>query len=497
MINITELLDKCLNENRRKRSEMVLQCVVRTMIPHIGKSVLFKVDVVTLSWEHISSYLQSPDLYMQLLTVFEQLGSVRKLVADNRVRFQFPDDQTAIAFFNFTFAVLPMRNAEYPQVNNTEFIMTDEQYYCCQFYSMQSSGKVVPEMLADQYFLKTLRADTLDYSYAFMLGIMPNNGVSKRQNLRYVNRGNYTVNPKGQATSRINKQPMYSAEQKKGFSQIQSCTFIDRQLISPPFGFAKERNRKLYGLMTHSHDVRINRMLVNDAGTIGHVFDSHNSAEVTFNYFSKESSKKKVSKKNWCYSVDEFTKFKSHNLKERPGNHKTNECLGRIRFNIYRSVVSICSDTLESRLLAYDFAEELLEYYSEYAKKNGFDFNKNFRIPIIFYIRKKLTGFLSRFFDEDITVGSVEHELKFYTEKMLLEDRKKASEIYNDRALKRAHFQANNYEFLLGLPIITAAMLLEEDDNGLPLVFAMIKKGYVRMVMRLLRKSKDRENIVD
>lgn len=492
MINITQLLDKCLSENRRKRHEQRLQCVVLAMIPHIGKTVLFKDELVTLSWEHVSSHLNSPGLYTQLVSVFEKLSTRPILTAEKLVIFKFPDAQTANAFFDFTYAVLPIRKAEYPKINNAEFILTDEQHYCYQFYAMQCSGKLTPEMLGDQYFLKTLRADTLDYSYAFILGIMPGSAQTKRQNLRYMNRGNYTIDAKGRPKPRINKEPMYTPDQKKGFSQIQSCTFIDNKLLSPAFGFTKERNRKLYGLMTHWHDALINRMLVNDGGTVGHVFDVQNITLNNYKSFSQESS----NKKRW-YSTDELGEFKTRNIKERPDNLNTNECLVRLRFNIYRSIVSICSDTLESRLLAYDFATELLETYAEYAEKNGLGFNKNFRIPILFYIRKKLKNILGQSYDQDMTLGGVKHELKFYTKEMYEEDRKKAAEIYGDLEQRRGHYQACNYEFLLGLPTITPAILLEEESHGLPLICAMIRNGYVRMVGRLVRKSSDRKNLLN
>ncbi|MBX9585685.1 MAG: hypothetical protein K2X50_00360 [Gammaproteobacteria bacterium] len=440
---------------------------------------------------------------MQLLAVFKKISTVRKLAANNLLVFKFKDHQTAIAFFDFTYAILPIRNTEYPKINNNECILTDDQYSCCQFYAAQRSGELSPEMLGDQYFLKTLRADTLDYSYAFILGIMPGNAETKRQNLRFVNRGHFTVDPKGNATTRINKNPMYTPEQKKGFSQIQSCTFIDSKIISPAFGFTKERNRKLYGLMTHWNDARVNRMLVDDGGTVGHVFDATDSIEARRNRFSayeiteeKNGSltQKKRSKKR-CYSPVELNEFKAHNLEARPDNWKTNECLVRLRFNPYRSVVSICSDTLESRLLAYDFAQELLEYYADYAKKNGLELNKNFRIPIVFYLRKTPT-FMGVSAHENFTVGHFKHDLRFYTEDMHLEDQKKACAIYNDSAQRHSHFLANDYEFLLGLETITPEMLLEEDGYGIPLACAMIRTGYVRMLGRLLRKDNEKKNLL-
>ncbi len=496
MINITELLNKCFGENKgryafsaRKRSDVNIQHVVRTMIPYIGQRVLCEGVPVQLSWEHVGSYLESrglnrttscTDLYTQLLMIIGQMSAVRKIVENNLMVFKFEEQQTAYAFLNFTSAILPIRNAEYPKINNTEFILTEEQYSCCELYAMQRSGEVSTTKIGDHYFLKTLRADTLDYSYAFILGIMPGNGVTKRQNLRYVNRGNYTVNPKGKVTARINKQPMYTTEQKKGFYQIQSCTYLDSKLISPAFGFTKERNRKLYGLMTHRADALVNRMLVSDGGTVGHVFDCSDFITAQNNHNSEKKGNNK-----WSYSHEEMDKFKVHNLKARPYSSKTNECLARLRFNICRSIVTICSDTLESRLLAYDFAQELLAFFADYAEKKGFELNPNFRIPIVFYTRKE-----AAVEDNDFSVGG-EHELRFYTEAMHAEDQKKAVEIYNDSVLRNSYFDTNNFEFMLGLPNITSAMLTEEVRCGLPLVMAMIRAGYVRMLGRLLRGRND------
>jgi hypothetical protein len=417
---------------------------------------------------------------------FNDSRRYKKSLGDNIVTFQFGEEGRAQAFFELLQAMLPLINTPYPQISKAEVHLSDEQYLFYQRQIFHESTRLTTDYLGDS-LLKTLRADEYDFSYAFILGIIPGeNGIRRHQNLRPKARGLYTITPEREVVQRDLKKAMYTSEDKKGFSQIQSSTLIDPNARSAAFGFSREqRNAKLYGLMTHVDDALINRMLIEDCGTVSRIFD-FDSMETAKTYllYLKDATKTR------CYSPDQINQFKAANIKSRKSSSSTNEVLARLRFNPYRSVVSICADTLAARLLAYDFAQELLEHYTRYAESKGVKVNKNFKIPIIFYVPKELEK--SRFTKKNIgnTQGEAQHELRFYTQAMRKRDQAVAQAIYTDAARRNESCKDNNYEFLLGLPEITAEILLG-NCNGLPLAYVMMRNGFTRMLLRLMRQGDD------
>jgi hypothetical protein len=487
MKDYTSLLDECIIDNITNQT---LRHLIRKTIESIGRDILYLGEEVSLSWEHLESYLATripagvelfDNVHTHILSVLNEVIKTKDLANNNHIRLIFDSPQTAIAFFNFTIHIFPLKNTEYPKIDSKNVYLADEQYLFCLRAGIDKT-KELPIDYLDDSLLKTLRADQFDFSNRFILGIIPGeNGSRRLQNLRPSPRKHFIITSQGKIAIRTNKRPTHTAEQKKGFSQIQSCTLIDQHCLSQSFGFSKERTHKLYGLMTHRNDALINRMLINDSGTVNRVFDHNNEEDAKKSqFFRGENSTPSL------YHPHEIEVFKERNIATRMTNDKTNEVMARLRFNPYRSLVCICSDTLEARLLANDFAEELLAHYSAYAIKNATPLNPHFKIPTIFYLKKPHPE-----------AHESKHQLLFYTSTMHLKDKEEALNILRDENLRLKHYSDQNYEFLLGLDHLTAEILLEPIAQ-VPLAIAMMRNGYTRMLMRLLRdKSNLRDELFD
>ncbi len=472
--------------------------LIETAIDYIGKEVLHQGEVVTLSWSHLQSYLKAwvpkgYDLHGIIDFVFRSLiSAINPLNSKGLLQIIFKGDheQIAGAYVDFLRPILILRDTQYPQCVDSHMVLREEQYFFCRRFVMNNNGKLVlrdpKDLFNNDMLLKTLRADAYDFSYLFILGIIPGiNGVRRLQNLRPKSRQPFTVTPNGIIEKRFCRNATHSPEEKKGFSQVQSCTLIDKHLLSPAFGFAKDRNSKLYGLMTDSRDALFTRLLVNDSGTVSRPFD-HDSQESAGNSWAYHAYNAPKNAKSF-FSKHEVEGFKARNIENRTNKiGSTNECLARLRFNPYHSVVSICSDTLESRLLAADFAQEILEHFATYAEHMGAILNPAFRVPIIFYIEQ--TGLLKK---------SSGHDIKLYTDDMFQKDQAQALAIYNNNIRRKEKYESSDYEFLLGLPEITLDILLEPDvwvnsltSSKVPLALVMMRNGHVRMLARLLRIGK-------
>ncbi len=378
-------------------------------------------------------------------------------------------------FFKKLQKILPFADTEYPQLSNNKVTLTNEQFYCLQINLMQESGELRWKFLSDNYLMKTLRADQHDFTHSFKLGLIPGKNGRRYNNLRPKPRSEYVMTSEGDIVARVDKKPRYTPDQKKEFSQIQSNTFLDEKLLSEAFGFSKKRNRKLYGLLTHMNDALLSRLLIRDCGTLSRPFDFSNSKDAEYSGMRQKSSSKPH-----CYPPSKLTEFKQHNLELRHSIRGTNEVLARIRFNPYRSLVVICSDTLETRLLAEYFARELMEEFRVYANANGLSLNPEFRIPIVYYL--PTTSHLPR------NLLTYRPPLRFYTEKMKLADKTTCQRLYKNPQLRAEKFSHNDYEFLLGLPEITPQILLDETTpSGRPLALEMISNFHTRMLSRLLR----------
>ncbi|MBX9585779.1 MAG: ankyrin repeat domain-containing protein [Gammaproteobacteria bacterium] len=484
--NIIEVLNGCLSQivgAKAADSDKVgiIRRLISKSIEYIGTDVIFDGEQVTLMWCHVIPYLsthtpEGDHLYSHITTIFSA-NSVRHFGSGDlvcKVVFKEQCDYSS-AFFDFLNHILPLQETTYPQLFFDEVLLTTEQYFFWNQYTMDSTGKLSSWCIEDS-LLKTLRADEFDFSYQFILGIIPGENESRRlHNLRPNNRQPYTITPEGCVIPRVHKKPLYQPEEKKCFSQAQSCTLIDDDGLSSAFGFSKSRNTKLYGIITSPQDALITRLMLEDSGTVVRLFDHEDEKS------AMSSRAYNAYVKNEFYPIQKLAEFKARNKIARLSSSKTNEVLARLRFNPYRTVVSICSESLEARLLACNFAQELLDHYKAYAVKKGVKVNPHFKIPIIFYIPKSKNN------DID-TEKRPKYQVKLYTDEMRKKDREQALQRYQDIRFSQG-FKSQDYELLLELPEDAISSLFLEECVILPL--QMINKGYVRMLSRLLRVTRN------
>lgn len=454
-------------------SRLKLKVLIEIVIRYCGKSVLIDDVEVVLSWGHVQSYLErytskEIHIYSHIVAAFSEKYK-RSFIGENSTwKVDFGEDsQSAFSFKLFLEHILPIEKVECLKENSCAFYLPDEFAFFYSRYFTDEEGKLFPHYVHDT-LLKTLRADKFDFSTQFILGLIPGENNQRRlTNLRPKNRKPYIVTPDGKAMLRLDKKPMLTPEQKQGYTQAQSCTLIG-DIQSPPFGFTKDRNDTLYGLITDIQDAYIQRLLMDDGGTVGRKFECEDLEAAQMKLKSNYSDDRQF------FSPKEIRTFKNNNTLRHKWKNVTNELLARLRFNPYRSAVCICADSLAARLLAYDFAEELWDHYCAYAEKQGLVVNNNYRIPVIFYFPKQ--------FDPE------KRHLRFYTEAMHREDQEESCQLYrhNDGDRRQALYILRSYEFLLGLKEITLEILIEEVEK-VPLALHMIKNGYIRQLMRLLR----------
>ncbi len=456
--------------------------IIRITITHIGPEV---------TWDHFESYLASKipeddeifdNLHALVFAQFQDLEILEEGIDSGLIKLSFKKKQTTQAFHAFTQHAFPIINSEYPQINDNEIILTDDQHFFCRRGTMLKTAELPADFLND-YFLKTLRADEYDFSDKFIKGLFPNpHGARRLQNLRPKGRLPCTILGDGSVISRTER-TVFPTTKKEGFTQIQSCTYLDKQALTPAFGFDRDRNPKLYGLLTHRHDLIINRMLVEDGGTVSRPFDQETTRP------DSRSSRLRSSSNPLLFHSNEYEKFKSVNSRLRKKKHKTNEVLARLHFNIFRGMICICANDLEARLLAYDFLEEILENYHEHAKSKGIAFNRKYKIPVVFYLKKpEAKNSIS-----SITKGlghQSHHKIFLYTRRMRKQDIERANSYYRIDSMRIACYTSKNYEFLLGLDSMSSSVLLEPTNNGAPLALEMLRNGYTRMLLRLLRPSR-------
>lgn len=375
---------------------------------------------------------------------------------------EFNDVQSSKKFFEYLKVSLPIITSQLPKIDGSTVVLASHQFYFFQISWMKDKGVFQPEFLGDQYLLKTLRADRYDFSSSFISGIIPGKDGSRYYKLRTNERGEFTLSPEGSVTARLDKKPANTTEEKKGFSQIQSCTYIDDRLLVDAFGFSKAREGKLYGVLTHKNDALFSRLMVTDCGTVVRPFDfaSREEADASSVAFFPRSKFRLFVKKN--------TEILSATAKKW-----TNEVLARLRFNPYRTLMVVCSDTLEARMLAYHSAQEMLQAFKEYAYRNHLKINPNYRIPIIFYLPANSFGYRPG--------------LTFYSEDMRVRDCAECVRIYQNRKEGDLRLFNNDYEFLLGLPKIPEELFLRQTKKGNLFALEMLMRGYARMLFRLLR----------
>ncbi len=470
----TLLLDESLKDSL---CEKTLNQLIQITIANIGPEV---------AWDHFEAYLASKipandplfdNLHAFIFSAFQNSEAAEESVSNSLLKLTFNDTQTAQAFFAFSQHTFPIINSEYPKIVNNEIILTDDQLFFCRLGAKLHTGDLSPDILTD-YFLKTLRADIEDYSDKFIKGIIPTqDGTRRLQNLRPSERQDFTILGDGSVRSR-EAHAILEKPDHNNFTQNQSCTYLGSDALTPAFGFDKSREAKLYGILTHRNDLKLNRLLINDGGTIVRPFDATSKTDAEY-----KAKNLKSNNNMRLYSQEEFTSFISENSKIRKYKINTNEVLARLRFNVYRAMICICADNLEARLLAKDFSEEILEAFSDYARSKGIKLNPKFKVPIIFYT-------INPKFNEHN--NEPQHCIYLYTRLMRFHDKKTATQIYDNRLSRTAFISRNNFEFLLGLENISAKMLTDSASSldRTPLAIRMMQCGHVRMLLRLIRPSR-------
>ncbi len=456
-----------------------LNQLIRITIAHIGPEV---------TWDHFDSYLASKileddeifdNLHALIFGHFQDMEKSEEILKPNLLKLTFKNTQSARAFYDFTQHTFPIIGGDFPKLNDKEVFLTEEQQFFCLRTLKFKTGELPSDFLAD-YSVKTLRGDRHDFSEKFIKGLIPGPSNTRRlQNLRPSNRSILTIEGDGTVTSRIDRAASINSK-KEGFTQIQSCTLLDPQALTPVFGFDKNRNPKLYGILTHKEDIKLVKLLIEDYGTIGRPFDCNTEKDA-----KEQSMALRNSHFQRLYAPDEIEIFKTRKTSQLHLNDTTNEVLARKRLNLYRTMICICADNLEARLLADDFSKEILLYYAEHAKANGLKLNPKFKIPILFYLKNTKWVYTKRWFN--MFIENPLHSIFMYTRLMRKEDSIRCREINDNRQLKSMKVASNEFEYLLGLGKIHLDSLLEPIAAEMPLSLFMMKRGYIRMLLRLLR----------
>ncbi len=467
-------------------AQKILNALVEKTAPLIGTEVLVDDELIKLDWQHLENYIKSrinahdplhDFLFTHiLLTLYKNIRN-HKNYQDYSILF-FDNTQSAMAFQNFVNLIVPYRNPEYPKSKDKLVYISSDQNHLINRTAMLRKDELSVEFFKDCY-LKTLRSDTFDFTKTFLITLFNTNLENRAlQNLRPTNRGAYIIHPGGTVQQRHERKPKLGMN-KNGFTQIQSVTFIDDWLLSPAFGHSNRET--LYGIVTHQDDLRVSRLLKSDRGTITRPFETNNEP-----VFDLDLAASFHNKREGHYSDAQLSEFKRSVATEGPENLKTNEVLARIRFNPHKSFAAICNDNLNSRLLADDFSQELLECLEITLSNTGLTLNSNFKLPIVFYRKppEKTGSFFDRFHD-----SIKQHKLSLYTSDMRLRDIQHCNEIFSDKTKRHEHYKKFNFDFLLGLQTLNIEIFLEEIDN-VPLAIFISKHGYARVLTRLLRPSR-------
>ncbi len=411
--------------------------------------------------------------------------TIRILDTESVVEFHFAEQEKAQSLFNVLRSIFPLVDTQYPTLAHDKLVITTDQYHFYRLYLSHERKDVLYQLIPDHYFLKTLRADEFDFSHAFIKGLIPGEEGQRRQNLRPSERKPFIINTDGMVDVRLTRLPKHKSTERADYSQIQSCTFIDEETQSGAFGFAQARADRLFGLMTHEGDLIIHKGLIRDSGTVGRVFEFDDWNEASNSHFNSAFSGEKI-----LYPPSCFADFKRRNLQVRATERRTNEFLARLRFNPHRSVVCVCSKTLEARLLAYHFAQELLDEYKRYASRNNIPVNPNYKIPIVFYLQRDTSKLPST------AQWQYTHVLSVYTEGMQRIDQEEALSIYNTPQLRKEKFTKKDYEFLLGLEEITSDILLEEVISDHSLAEHLLRCVRGRLLMKLFESRSTKKSEV-
>lgn len=287
MIDIIEHWTNCLSSQKDIRSSKTntintdnLRNLTIQTIPFIGSQVIANKETLVLDWGHFEDYVLSrlelddplnDFIHPHILrALFQYAEDETKNPKD--VKITFKSAQHALASLHFLNHILPITYPNYPSLNDQTLAVNLDQHFLMIRMRLLSKYGLTPSFTKN-FYLKTLRADSVDFSSSFLTTLFKTDeGKRAFQNLRPKNRSAYIIRADGQIISRLEKKPN-QREHKKGFTQIQSVTFIDDLHLSPAFGFS--RRDKLYGLMIHHDDLMIQQFLKYDAGTVTRTFETN------------------------------------------------------------------------------------------------------------------------------------------------------------------------------------------------------------------------------
>ncbi len=296
----------------------------------------------------------------------------------------------------------------------------------------------------------------------FIDGILPGN---IHHPLRRTDKRKYIVDGTG-VHERSSKKPLFTADEKKGFSKAQAASLGTPVQHATVFNFGYRQQCVTGIAFFDMRNVLLTNMLsTQDFGSEGRTreFDNIMSAEI---FFTTKRTEKTL------FSRAEFSEFKR--ALEDPQNAKQvrpNECLVRLRWTSDGScVLFINTDTLETRLLALAQAKILKQ---RLLQMNLCD--NAFEVSICYYSPR----------NPDI-------HLKMYGREEQAMDMSLFREIATCPALRNIKYLADGYEFLLHvsaaeLQAINAVDILEKQSvlayiaagDGYHLIDYLIQLGLV------------------
>lgn len=279
-------------------------------------------------------------------------------------------------------------------------------------------------MFGNEFFIKSIRADELDFFREFTLTCTHTPQQSYTFPLRKGRKKAFTVDGTG-VQERAKKPAQYTAEQKNMYSKATSLTLVTQDITPKVFGFNRERCEKIVGMMFAPSNVLLTRrFFVGDYGTVHRFYDFHYKEDAEW-FYQKWTTGPEVR------LFGDIDRFKIA-LAAPENRNKYNEVLGRIKWTMDgNSCLFIASDNLESRCLAQDRARILRSRLKEQVHELGMDWDDSYQVPICFYLP-----------------GEDKH-LKPYDERAQIEDRQTAESILLDETQRQLKASEGNFEFLL------------------------------------------------
>jgi len=273
------------------------------------------------------------------------------------IKFSFENENDAKTNFIFIMGILNQNikvysfddsEINYDEKTSTFYFNWDLRQY--DLFAKVITGTPIHTIPSKGMGIKSIRADKDCYFRQFAAGVVfatPDRKAPKNRNTKL--RKTYTVKHQG-VFKRDEKPPHYTAQQKEGFSQLQSISFVSPEYQPPVFSFSSDPKAPLVGVRLNMDQVLIGRIFDYEKGTIGYPYD-FDSYEDALNFHEN-------------YTHAENPKlYQSLNELERRGNRRNlrtfkvnyNEVLARIRWRP-QSTHEICifNNELESKIVAQE-----------------------------------------------------------------------------------------------------------------------------------------------